>query len=109
LNRVFDLEMMYPPSMMDRYGKDYALNAQGIYYYDDYSAERVTCNRKVWIPTYRGVDWEEPGEAHRRKRARVLVEHNISNETRTKSEYAWEADAWSDVFGDMRNDRCLEM
>jgi len=95
--------------MIDHFGKDYALNARGIYYRNHYSPEWVTSDRKVWIPTFRGVDWEEPAEAYRRKRARVLMEHNINNETRNKSEYAWEADAWSDVFNDMRNDPCLEM
>ncbi|KAI9770996.1 MAG: hypothetical protein M1840_002700 [Geoglossum simile] len=99
----------YPPSLIDHFGKDYALNAQGIYYYDFYSPKQVTIGRKIWIPTFRGVDWEEPSESHRRQRARALVKHNIDNETRKKSEYAWEADAWSDVFGDMRNDPCLEL
>ncbi|KAH0534170.1 hypothetical protein FGG08_007239 [Glutinoglossum americanum] len=107
--RFFDPEMSYPPSMIDRFGKDYALNAQGIYYYDFYLPELVTCDRKVWVPTFKGIDWEEPGEAYRRQRAQVLAKHNIDNETRKKSEYAWEADAWSDVFSDMRNDPCLEI
>jgi hypothetical protein len=95
--------------MIDRFGKDYALNAQGIYYRDSYSPNQVTYDRKVWTPAFEGVDWEEPGELSRRQRAQVLVKHNIDNETRKKSEYAWEADAWSDVFSDMRNDPCLEM
>jgi hypothetical protein len=94
--------------MLDKYGKEYALNARGIYYHNDFSPDLVTLERKVWIPTLEGVDWEEPSECDRRQRARVLMEHNINNETRHKSEYAWEADAWNDVFGSMRNDPCLE-
>jgi len=101
--------MKYPPNMIDHFGKEYALNAQGIYYYDFYLPKLVTSGRKIWVPTFKGVNWKEPGEAHRRQRARVLVKHNIDNETRKKSEYAWEADAWSDVFGNMRNDPRLEM
>jgi hypothetical protein len=99
--------MRYPPSMIDHWGKDYALNAQGIYYRNYYSPKWVTCDRSVWTPSLTDVNWEEPSEVSRRQRARVLMEHSINNETWNKSEYAWEADAWSDVFGDMRNDPCL--
>ena len=95
--------------MIDRFGKDYMLNAQGIYYRDNYAPEFVTNNRKVWIPTIEGIDWDEPGQVCLRDRARIFTAHNINNETWNKSEYAWEADAWSDVFKDMRNDPCLEM
>lgn len=95
--------------MIRSWGKDYALNAQGIYYHNDYSPDLVTCDRTVWTPSLTGIDWEQPDEVPRRLRARVLVEHNINNEAWNKSEYAWEADAWSDVFGDMRNDPCLTM
>jgi len=34
----------------------------------------------------------------------VLLRHNLNNARWKKSEYAWEADAWNDVFGQMRND-----
>jgi hypothetical protein len=99
--------MRYPPFLIDYFGKDYALNAQGIYYRSDYSQGWVTYGRNLWIPNLTGVDWEEPSELPRRKRARVLMEHTLNNETWNKSEYAWEADAWSDIFGDMRNDPIL--
>jgi hypothetical protein len=95
--------------MLDRFGKDYKLNAQGIYYYDFYSPRLVTSTRKVWVPSLDGIDWTGPGEESLRIRARVFAEHNLNNERWNKSEYAWEADAWSDVFGEMRNDPCLEM
>ncbi|KAH0562322.1 hypothetical protein GP486_002987 [Trichoglossum hirsutum] len=107
--RFLNPKTNYSPPIFDPFGKDYALNAQGIYYYNHYSPEQVTSGRKIWIPTLRGVDWEEPVEMHRRRRARVLAKHNIDNETRKKSEFAWEADAWSDVFGDMRDDPRLEI
>lgn len=95
--------------MIDNYGKDYALNARGIYYYNDFRPELVTVGREVWTPSLEGVDWEDPSEWSRRRRARIITEHNTDNETRHKSEYAWEADAWADVFNRMRNDPCLEV
>lgn len=100
--------MVYPPSMIDSYGKEYALNARGIYYFNNFQPNLVTVGRKVWVPSFEDVDWEDPSERHRRKRARIIMEHNINNETRHKSEYAWEADAWADVFNGMRNDPCIE-
>jgi hypothetical protein len=102
-------ELGYPPTMIDQFGKDYALNAQGIYYRDNYSSAWVTENRKVWVPSFEGVDWDSLEEMDRRKRARTIAEHNKNNETRRKSEYAWEADAWTDVFGAMRNDPSVEV
>jgi hypothetical protein len=83
------------------------LNARGIYYRHHYSPRLVTMGRKTWVPTLENTDWDEPGEIGRRERARVIAEHNLDNETWNKSEYAWEADAWSDVFGEMRNDPVL--
>ena len=46
-------------------------------------------------------------EHNRRERARQLLRHTLDNERWNKSEYAWEADAWVDVFGQMRNDPAL--
>ena len=101
--------MQYPPSMIDSYGKYYALNARGIYYFNDVRPNLVTVGRKVWIPSFEDIDWEHPSTADRRKRACIIKKHNIDNETRHKSEYAWEADVWADVFNKMRNDPCLEV
>lgn len=98
----------YPPSMIDSYGKDYVLNAQGIFYHDSYSQALVTGNRKVWVPSLEDVDWEADSEIGRRGRAQTVAKHSKENERRHKSEYAWEADAWSDVFGTMRNDVYVE-
>lgn len=95
--------------MIDSYGKEYALNARGIYYVDEFSPKLVTVDRKVWVPSFGDINWENPSESDRRQRARIIVEHNNDNETRHKSEYAWEADAWADIFSQMRNDPCLEM
>jgi hypothetical protein len=109
LTRPLNPKQTIPPSMIDKYGKDYVLNARGIYYYNDFRPELVTVGREVWTPSLEGVDWEDPSEWSRRRRARIITEHNIDNETRHKSEYAWEADAWADVFNRMRNDPCLEV
>ncbi|KAF8853629.1 hypothetical protein BDZ45DRAFT_657717 [Acephala macrosclerotiorum] len=107
--RAFNPTTNYPPSMIDNYGKDYALNARGIYYFNDFRPKLVTVDRKVWVPSFKNIDWDDRSEWDRRKRARIIMEHNIDNETRHKSEYAWEADAWADVFNKMRNDPCLEV
>lgn len=101
--------MTYPPSMIDSRGKEYTINARSIYYRNNFSQDFVTCTRKGWVPSLAGLDWNAANEQHRRERADVLVSHNIRSEMRRKSEYAWEADAWSDVFGGMREDICLEM
>ena len=101
--------MKYPPRLIDSYGKDYVLNARGVYYYNEFRSDLVTANRKVWVPSFKDCDWEDPSEWDRRKRACIIRDHNIDNETRHKSEYAWEADAWADVFSQMRNDPCLEV
>jgi hypothetical protein len=103
----FNLTWEYNPPWFEHFGPDWTLNAQGIYYRDGYSPDRVTAGRKVWVPTLENAEWDEPGEVSRIKRAQVIAEHNCNNETWNKSEYAWEADAWSDVFGQMRNDPVL--
>jgi hypothetical protein len=95
--------------MIGNYGKDYALNARGIYYFNHFQRKRVTVGREVWIPSFYDANWDNPSEFNRRKRARIIVKHNIDNETRHKSEYAGEADAWADIFNNMRNDPCLEV
>jgi hypothetical protein len=95
--------------MIDSFGKEYASNARGIYYVNEFWQNLVTVGRKVWVPSFEDTDWDGPSELNRRKRARTMMEHNIDNETRHKSEYAWEADAWADVFSEMRNDPCLEV
>jgi len=99
--------MVYPPSIYDMLRQEWTLNARGIYYKDSYSPDRVTIGRKVWVPSLDNIDWDAPGEVLRRKRAQMIAEHNLNNEMWNKSEYAWEADAWSDVFGEMRNDPVL--
>ncbi|KAK4038456.1 hypothetical protein C8A01DRAFT_47917 [Parachaetomium inaequale] len=48
--------------------------------------------------------WNSSGEESRRARARVFLKHVLDNERWKKAEYVWEADAWSDVFGLMRDD-----
>lgn len=99
--------MGYPPFMIDRHGKDYALNSQGIYYRHMYNSDWVTCNRELWVPTLEDVDWNDPAEEDRRQRACTVAQHALHNETYVKSEFAWEADAWSDVFKEIRDNQCL--
>ncbi|KAF4429436.1 light induced alcohol dehydrogenase Bli-4 [Fusarium acutatum] len=52
-------------------------------------------------------NWDDADEEDRRVRARTMVKHILQNEKWAKSEYAWEADAWKDVFGVMRDDPVL--
>ncbi|KAG4289868.1 hypothetical protein FPRO06_04690 [Fusarium proliferatum] len=52
-------------------------------------------------------NWDDADEEGRRVRARTMAKHILQNEKWAKSEYAWEADAWKDVFGLMRDDPVL--
>lgn len=93
------------PSMLGDLKEDWAWNARGVYYRHCYSPEWVTEGHRLWIPTLdEGAKWNDFGEESRRIRAQRLVKHALDNERWNKSEYAWEADAWSDVFGQMRDD-----
>ncbi|KAI1326130.1 hypothetical protein F5Y16DRAFT_422050 [Xylariaceae sp. FL0255] len=83
-------------SLIGRFGGDWRLNARG-----------VTGDHNLWIPSADNVDWDSPMESPRRNRARILLKHIIDNEKWTKSKYAWEADAWTDVFGQMRDDLAI--
>jgi hypothetical protein len=107
LSSDLDPTAEFPPFAVEYFRQEWTLNARGIYYKDVYSPDHVTMGRKIWVPTLGNTGVDEPGEARRRERARVIAEHNSNNETWIKSEYAWEADAWSDVFGEMRNDPVL--
>jgi hypothetical protein len=101
--------MQYSPDMLSSWGKEYAMQAQGIYYREHFSEDLVVSNRKIWIPTLPESDEETPEILERLSRAQIFALHAKDNETWCKSEYAWEADAWSDVFGSMREDHCLAM
>lgn len=98
-----------PPSLIERFGADWGLNARGIYYRHYYSPGWVSADHSLWLPSLDGVDWDHPTEESRRARAKIFQKHVLENEKWKKSEYAWEADAWSDVFGQMRNDPVLEV
>ena len=95
---------MLPPSMTDRYGLDWRWNARGVYYRHYYSPEWVTAGRSLWIPTLDGLNWDDRTEENRRARAYTFLKHALDNKRWTRSEYAWEADAWGDVFGQIRDD-----
>lgn len=85
------------------------MNAQGIYYRHHYSPGWVTADHNLWVPSLYGIDWNNDGEKSRRIRAQTFVKHALDNEKWNKSEYAWEADAWTDVFSLMRNDPALSV
>ncbi|KAF1808088.1 hypothetical protein P152DRAFT_371413, partial [Eremomyces bilateralis CBS 781.70] len=104
-----DPTIQYPPGLLDLVRKDFALNARGIYYHQFYKPMFVKSSRSIWIPTLEDLNWNDPREADRRRRARRFAEHNRNNELWKKSEYPWDADAWSDVFGQIRDDPYLTM
>lgn len=99
--------MAWSPFFIDRYGADWGMNAQGIYYRHHYSPGWVTADHSLWLPSLDSEDWNSSTESARRIRARALLTHILDNEKWNKSEYAWEADAWNDMFGPMRNDPLL--
>jgi hypothetical protein len=65
----------------------------------------VTLDSKIWIPSLEDVDWDDPCETDRRRRARRFAKHTKDNETWRRSE--WEVDAWSDIFCEMKDDPLL--
>lgn len=85
------------------------MNARGIYYRHHYSPGWVTADHSLWLPSLDGIDWNDDIEESRRIRARSFLNHALNNEKWSKSEYAWEADAWTDVFSLMRNDPALSV
>jgi hypothetical protein len=99
--------MLADLGMLQRYGWDWSLNAQGIYYRHNYSRRWVTDDRSLWVPSLDGLTRDDPAEESRRVRARTFLRHVLDNEKWNKSVYAWEADAWADVFGQMRDDPVL--
>ena len=90
---------------------DFRQNARGIYYDDQLPRESVLAERKLFVPSFEGIDWDcqDKDQVLLRKRARIVARHSLSNQAINKSEYVWEADAWKDVFGVMRNDPLLAM
>ena len=116
----------YNPGSLRHYGDDLADNARGIYYADDlraadksrillethkfdYVERRVLRYRKVFIPSFDGIDWNEPNQKSRRKRAATASSNAIHNGMWKRSEFAWDADARSDIFGPFRHDCRLDM
>ncbi|KAF4946264.1 hypothetical protein FSARC_14238 [Fusarium sarcochroum] len=97
------------PSCIDAFGSEWGMNARGIYYRHYYSPAWVTADHSLWLPSLDGTDWTHHAEEGRRARARSFVKHTLNNEGWAKSEYAWEADAWTDIFGFMRDDPVLSV
>lgn len=98
---------LVPPSLIDRFGAEWGMNARGIYYRHYYSSGWVTADHNLWLPSLHSEDWNHRAEKSRRTRAQIFLKHVLDNEKWNKSEYPWEADAWTDVFGPMRNDPLL--
>lgn len=93
--------------MRERVGPDWGLNARGIYYRDYFSSAYVTSGHNLWLPSLHDTHWSDPSEDGRRVRAERFLKHTLDNERFKTSEYAWEADAWQDVFGLLREDPVL--
>jgi hypothetical protein len=83
-----------------------ALKKQGIFYHDTPPSHKYA--KHLFIPTTDDKDWNSPGEYTRRRFARRAVKHASRNTISNRSEFSWEADAWIDVFGRLRDDPCLE-
>ena len=93
--------------MLDRFGVDWGLNSRGIYYRHHFSQDWITSGRDLWVPSLHDLHWSHSSEENRRARAESFLKHSLDNERFQESEYAWEADAWKDVFGLMRDDPSL--
>jgi hypothetical protein len=93
--------------MLSTYGKDYALHARGIYYRRYLSKDLTSADRQIWVPVVPEDGGQDMKLEQFYARSQIVVSHAQRNEKVYKSEYAWEADAWSDVFRDMRDDTCL--
>jgi hypothetical protein len=63
---------------------------------------------ELHIPHYRNLLSEEK-QADMDKRARKLFRRAVQNQIFGASEYIWEADAWHDVFGSIRDDDTFRM
>lgn len=62
-----------------------------------------------FILSYNWVDWNDKSEGVRRFRAKVVASHARDNCELRRSEFAWDADAWRDVFGNLRDDGLIAM
>ncbi|KAE8133364.1 hypothetical protein BDV38DRAFT_274330 [Aspergillus pseudotamarii] len=69
--------------MIEWFGADWGLNGRGW----------VTAGHDLWVPSLDGIDWNHSSESSRRSRVKLIL----------SSEYAWEADAWTHIFGQMRD------
>ncbi|KAJ6786268.1 hypothetical protein PWT90_00808 [Aphanocladium album] len=104
-----DPKTLLRPIMLDRFRRDWKANACGIYYRHYYSPAWLVGKQTIWVPSLEGRSWELPTEETRRTRAKQMVKHAIMNHKGRKSEYSWEADAWTDVFSPMREDPLIAL
>ncbi|KAH8704608.1 hypothetical protein GQ44DRAFT_777887 [Phaeosphaeriaceae sp. PMI808] len=97
----------WPVFSHEIFHRDWSWNARGVYYRHYNSPRWVTGDHTLWVPTIDHGIFDHPHERSRRERARNFLGHALDNKRWVKSEYAWEADAWTDVLGQMRNDPTL--
>lgn len=55
-------------------------------------------------PSFDAINWNDDDKTIRRFRAKVVASHARENDRFQRGEFAWEADAWRDVFGNLRDD-----
>ena len=70
----------------------------------DYIYPQVLEDRDIFIPSLKGKDWNSADERDRRERASLACSHAMENDQWERSEFAWDANARSDIFGRVRAD-----
>jgi hypothetical protein len=85
---------VWPASSHEQFHREWSWNARGVYYRHYQSPYWVEPGHKLWLPTIEHGMFDHPHEQPRRARARDFLAHALDNKRWTKSEYAWEADAW---------------
>lgn len=93
-----------PMDLNDAFGLDWSWNARGIYYRHQLSRRWHPETHQLWIPATSSEIYNSTKEQSRRKRAQRVVDHAQNNKNWEKSEFAWESDAWTDVFARLRKD-----
>lgn len=96
---------LLPPGEVQGNGPDWSWNARGVYYRHHLSHHWQLKDHPLWVPSIHAQKHASSAKKEQlRRRARRVVKHAQHNEQWARSEYAWEADAWADVFGKLRDD-----
>jgi hypothetical protein len=99
----------YPRRMFYLWGKDYALQAQGIYYRPKYSQDLTECDWTIWRPEVSTVESDMLEKTVVQLQARSFAKRARKNELWAKTEYTWDANAFADVFRSIGDDPYFEM